>query len=332
MEGTNHLVLFARRGRIRRRGEFLVVGEDKYPITRVSGIVLSGGAQITTQAVKLALDYGIPITFASGSRILGVVVPFHDRFVELRRRQWEVVLTQRSLRVGLARSIVISSIRARKAVLEFLESVGVVTSVGRAVERMERLEDRAEGADRVGALRGYEGRAARIYFRALSEALPGWAFSGGRTRRPPRDPFNAAISFGYTAVLFPVMLARIVAAGLDPFAGFLHEIRGRKPALALDLMDEWRALAVDVPVLRLFLEGGLSRSDFRRDGEAVLLRDAEAVAIPVLSVLSRVRGGLLEAIDRRLTEFRNAVRKLSEPEPLEIKSDDVGGVWEVVQV
>jgi CRISPR-associated protein Cas1 len=133
-------------------------------------------------------------------------------------------------------------------------------------------------------------------------------------------------------VLFPVMLARIVAAGLDPFAGFLHEIRGRKPALALDLMDEWRALAVDVPVLRLFLEGGLSRSDFRRDGEAVLLRDAEAVAIPVLSVLSRVRGGLLEAIDRRLTEFRNAVRKLSEPEPLEIKSDDVGGVWEVVQV
>ena len=184
MEGTNHLVLFARRGRIRRRGEFLVVGEDKYPITRVSGIVLSGGAQITTQAVKLALDYGIPITFASGSRILGVVVPFHDRFVELRRRQWEVVLTQRSLRVGLARSIVISSIRARKAVLEFLESVGVVTSVGRAVERMERLEDRAEGPIGSGRYAGTRvARPGSTSARCPRRCRAGRSPGGGRAAR-----------------------------------------------------------------------------------------------------------------------------------------------------
>jgi len=325
-----HTVLFIRRGKIRREGDFLVVDDSRYPVAEVLGIVVAGNAQVTTQAVRLALDHGIPIAWVRRGDVQGVSVPFQDRYVELRRRQWEVVLNRGSLRAAFAKSIVTTSIRARRAVLEFLDDLGFVDARP-AINRLKRLERATEGSNRTGALRGYEGRAVRIYFRALSGALPSWAFSGRRTRRPPRDPFNAAIGLGYMGALLPVMTARTVAVGLDPFAGFLHEIRGRKPALVLDLMDEWRALAVDVPVLRLFLEGGLTQGDFHREGSGVRVQSAESVLAPVLSVLSRVRGGLLNAVDERLKELRNGVRKGSAPGPLKFDTGDVGAVWEVVQ-
>jgi CRISPR/Cas system-associated endonuclease Cas1 len=97
-------------------------------------------------------------------------------------------------------------------------------------------------------------------------------------------------------------------------------------------MEEWRALAVDVPVLRRFLDGSLSKDTFRREGNAVLLHDLDAVSAPVLTVLSRVRGGLLEAVDRRIREVRDGVSRRFPPEPLEFDPEDVGVVWDALEV
>jgi CRISPR-associated protein Cas1 len=100
----------------------------------------------------------------------------------------------------------------------------------------------------LGQLLGIEGNAARDYFQALDLLAPGVA--AGRTRRPPLDPVNCLLSFGYGMLRVAVQGA-LEQVGLDPYLGFLHGICPGKPALALDLMEEFRPLLVDRLVLTL---------------------------------------------------------------------------------
>jgi CRISPR-associated protein Cas1 len=126
--------------------------------------------------------------------------------------------------------------------------------------RVERVAQ-AEGGDRI---RGYEGDGARIYFRGLGIHLVGTgcplAFDR-RTRRPPRDPVNAALSFAYGLLLSEVTGA-VEALGLDPQVGFLHGVRPGRPSLALDLLEELRPTVADRFVVGLFTRRMLSEIHF----------------------------------------------------------------------
>ncbi len=122
--------------------------------------------------------------------------------------------------------------------------------------RLRELADRH--ADALGELArtadlaqvmGVEGRAARNFFQGLDVIAPGAV--AGRTRRPPTDPLNCLLSFGY-GMLRVAVHGALEHVGLDPFLGYLHGIRPGKPALALDLMEELRPLLVDRLVLTLF--------------------------------------------------------------------------------
>jgi CRISPR-associated protein Cas1 len=123
-------------------------------------------------------------------------------------------------------------------------------------------------------VRGIEGEAARNYFAALNlivrEDLRPTFQLDGRTRRPPRDRFNALLSFLYSMLMNDCRSA-CEAAGLDPQVGFLHVLRPGRAALALDLMEEFRPM-VDRLALTLINRGQLSHADFvEREGGAVLL-------------------------------------------------------------
>ncbi len=98
-------------------------------------------------------------------------------------------------------------------------------------------------------LLGIEGMAARSYFRAMPLLARG--VPQGRTRRPPQDPFNCFLSFGY-GMLRVAVVGALEQVGLDPYIGYLHGVRSGKPSLALDLMEELRPLLVDRLVLTLF--------------------------------------------------------------------------------
>jgi CRISPR-associated protein Cas1 len=137
-------------------------------------------------------------------------------------------------------------------------------------------EEEAERAGSLEQLRGYEGIAAKAYFDAWRSVLdPQWGF-GKRVRQPPTDPINAALSFGYT-LLFYNVYSFIRARGLNVHVGFLHPLRAGHPALASDLMEEFRPLVVDALVFNLVLNGRLKPDDFTApaaEGEACLLREA----------------------------------------------------------
>jgi CRISPR-associated protein Cas1 len=134
------------------------------------------------------------------------------------------------------------------------------------------------GARDLGELLGFEGATGSTYFGVVALLMkppirPGFPFSG-RNRRPPRDPFNALISFLYALVAADCRAA-LETVGLDPQLGFLHAVRPGRPALALDLLEEFRAPLSDRLALTLINRGQITPKDFdTREGGAVLLNEA----------------------------------------------------------
>jgi len=135
-----------------------------------------------------------------------------------------------------------------------------------AVAQLQSLKRMAGTTTTLGSLLGVEGTAARIYFERLSELLrppaalgPGPTFAG-RNRRPPTDPVNAVLSFVY-AMLVKDCTVALLAAGLDPFVGLYHQPRFGRPALALDLAEEFRPLIGDSVVLTVINNGEIGPHD-----------------------------------------------------------------------
>lgn len=171
-------------------------------------------------------------------------------------------------------------------------------------------------ADNLDSVRGIEGDAAKVYFSALNSVVRRDARHhfrmDGRTRRPPRDRINALLSFLYSMLMNDCRSA-LEAVGLDPQLGFLHAVRPGRAALALDLMEEFRAIMADRLALTLINRGQISKSDFvEREGGAVLLegdarravviayqeRKQEEVTHPLLETKMPI--GLLPQIQARL--------------------------------
>lgn len=158
------------------------------------------------------------------------------------------------------------------------EAGGEIAQKGlaRAARAIHILSRNIPRFNAINALRGMEGIIGRQYFKAFPALIRGertmWHFSG-RNRRPPKDPVNAMLSFGY-ALLQSECRSACEVVGLDPQVGFLHVLRPGRPALALDLMEEFRAHLVDRLVLSLVNRRQISPEDFIcRPGGAVEMQD-----------------------------------------------------------
>jgi CRISPR-associated protein Cas1 len=229
----------------------------------VSEVALFGAAGITEPALRELAASGITAThFSFGGRFLAMTVGLEPNNVELRIRQFRAA-DDEALSLALARRFVAAKIRNGRVLLRRNgdESVAV------AVRELQRLARRADAVADVGTLLGIEGAAAREYFRAFGKLLQaGPAASYGfdferRSRRPPRDRSNAVLSFLYALLVKECALA-CRRVGFDPLLGFFHRPRFARPALALDLMEEFRPLLADSVLLTLVNGRRLTRGDF----------------------------------------------------------------------
>jgi CRISP-associated protein Cas1 len=218
----------------------------------------------------------IPICyFSMGGWFYGITTGLVTKNVFLRQRQFTMAEQPWFCR-RLARELVAGKIRNQRTfVLR-----NHVEPDARALREMKEMADAAGRCESMEELLGVEGNAARLYFGAFQglikvepeKELPRvfrMDFEG-RNRRPPRDAVNALLSLGYSLLAKDLTIA-CYAAGFDPMMGFYHQPRFGRPALALDLMEPFRALVVDSAVVTAINIRMVTPRNFVSAGQAVAL-------------------------------------------------------------
>jgi CRISPR-associated protein Cas1 len=249
--------------------ETLVVSKKGEEIARVrlkdvSQLVLCGNVMVTAQTLHLLCEAGVPVVHLSmGHYFHGVTTGSGLRNAFDRAAQYAAA-ERPDRRLTLARAIVFAKGSNQRTLLRRNAGSGAADQ-GNAIEAL--LPKISEEND-IDALLGLEGQIAHLYFSAFHLLLrprdfdADWDFTH-RNRRPPRDPVNALLSFGY-ALLVKECTVALLAEGLDPWWGLFHRPRHGRPALALDLMEEFRPLVVDSAVITAINTGMVSAGDFQR--------------------------------------------------------------------
>jgi CRISPR-associated protein Cas1 len=247
------------------------------PGARLRQICVYGYGQLTTQAVHACMDLGIDVAFLStGGRFKGRLAP-NPSPNGLLRSAVARSLQSEAVRLSVAREIISAKIANQRVMLmRNTREDAKGPEFERAVADLAELTANAPECDSRERLLGVEGFAGRVYFARFNGMLREdsrdlFAFAS-RNRRPPRDPVNALLSLAYACLCKDVMSA-VATVGLDPYLGALHEPRHGQPALALDLMEEFRPIIADSVVLTLVNNRMLAAGDFVRGRQSCNLTD-----------------------------------------------------------
>ncbi len=255
-------------------GERLVVRAQKQVLADVRLIDVSllavfGSVQVSTQALQELAGRDCPVLFFShGGYFYGFAHGMPAAGVRLRTQQFTVGA---DVALALARAIVRTKLLNQRTLLR-RNGRNLPEQV---VPQLRALAGAALRARTRQALLGIEGAGSSVYFRHFSAMLSTEDDAGmfsfeSRNRRPPRDPVNALLSFGY-ALLLKDLAVTAFAVGLDPYIGVYHQPGRGRPALALDLMEEFRPILVDSTVVNVINRGILTSRDFVSRAGAVAL-------------------------------------------------------------
>lgn len=260
---------------VRREGQ----PPARVPRHHLAAIICLGPATVSPPLMQTCAEEGIAIAFLSEQgRFLARVVGPQDGHVALRRAQYRAA-DDHAQRLSIARSCVAGKLHNCRTLLRRYArdhaEPAAQTALGDTADALTRLMTTLPGITDMDVLRGTEGMAAKTYFSAFPLLLRGdpmftWE---GRSQRPPMDPVNALMSFLYS-ILASECGAAAQAVGLDPQVGFLHVEKSGRPALSLDLMEEFRPLLADRLVFALINRKQIQAHHLRReDAGAWILTD-----------------------------------------------------------
>ncbi len=258
-----------------KKGRTLVVRQDRetnksLPLERVTDVLCCGDVSWSGAALRELAEMGISVAYVGPhGEWVGRWEPSEPKTVPLRRAQFRAA-DDEGQRLAIARAIVAGKLRNSRALLlrarrdEMLEDC-------EEIREIEILCRRAVGSANVEEARGLEGQAAACYFRAYGRivSVHGFEFRE-RVRRPPTDPVNALLSFGY-ALLQHVASTAVRSVGFDAHVGYLHYDRYGRESLSLDLMEEFRAPIVDALVAALIHKRMVQARDFEQEGTSCRL-------------------------------------------------------------
>ncbi len=252
---------------------------------KVSSILISTAAYITTDAIKMAMENNIDLVFVDefGDPYGRVWHPKLGSTTLIRRKQLEIAETERGL--GLALEWVKTKFNNQIDLLKRLrktrphksaEITSYIEKLGNTMAGLDSLAGTIEECR--GTIMGIEGSGGRIYFEALSSLMPDRFRFNGRSRNPAKDEFNTLLNYAY-GVLYSNVEKACIIAGLDPYVGFIHTDHYNKKSLVFDLIENYRIWA-DETVVNLFASRKVKAELFDRipngftlnkDGKAVLL-------------------------------------------------------------
>lgn len=258
-----------------------VGGEEKLevPALTIDSIVCFGKMTVSTPLLQYCGEHGISVTFLSEhGHFMGRFYGPVSGNVLLRKKQYEEMNDEKFCR-EFVQTILYAKIRNSKLVLIRAARVCKTESGKENLQKgVTQLNEAAKNlalCENIDSLRGVEGAAATVYFARFDQMIVdnpnGFCFET-RSRRPPRNEVNAALSFTYM-LLTREMQSAMETVGLDPAAGYLHTLRPGRASFALDMLEELRAPLCDRFVISLFNKGQLSQKDFDKNEDAVYLNE-----------------------------------------------------------
>jgi len=284
----------------------LVTKEDEVllavPAGRVSHVVLIGNVGVTTPALVAMLREGVGLSLVSrAGELRGRLMPPTGKNIPLRHRQYERARDP-AFCLAVSRAYVGGKLRNYRALARRMARSR--PQVDRAqIERITDCIRRLPEADDLATLRGIEGEGSRAYFAVFRQALkPGMGFEK-RTRRPPKDPVNALLSLGYT-LLTDNLFTACEIVGLDPYDGFFHSDKYGRPALALDLVEEFRGVIVDSVVLNVVNRGILRTEDFEPGPEGGVYLTPRGMRLFFQQYTARLNTEVIHPLVRRRLSYQ----------------------------
>lgn len=254
---------------------YLVIKEKedlvrKIPIKTLDSLILFGRIHLTTPVMQELLRRNIPISlFSKTGNYYGRLVSTSSTSAKRLKLQVDRSRNQEFC-LSFAKSIIEAKVNNQIVVLSRYAKKTCQDSIN----RMKIYRGYILLAPSENELLGYEGMAAREYFQALSQIIHEDFRFDGRTRQPPKDPFNSMLSLGYTILMYEIF-GLLENRNLSPYIGFFHKDDEKHPTLASDLLEEWRAPLIDSTALSLIQQQKLTRNDFTTNPETggVLLSD-----------------------------------------------------------
>ena len=271
----------------------------RIPLNKIEQIVVLGDITLSTGAIQALLERRIAVHYLSiYGKSYGALLADWGKNSGVRLAQYRCWGdSERSFAIA-KQCIAGKLINMRTITLRYARNRDDGSAISAATDEIQqslrqlaRLRAPSDTSDRMhglGPLLGIEGNASAAYYRVFGAFLKGdWEFAG-RVKRPPTDPVNALLSFGYS-LLTNQVVSLIHAVGLDPGLGVLHQPGFGKPALALDLMEGFRPIVVDSVVITLLNTGQIKTNDFREELGAYRLKD-------------EARRTFIEKIENRMNE------------------------------
>ena len=251
------------------------------PMHHLGAIFTIGNVMMSPFLMHHCTENGKAVVFLDmNGQFLARVVGKTTGNVLLRQAQYEAVRdTQKS--AAIAWNIVAAKIQNSRQILlrgaRETDNTEIESGLRHAAEALSHAIHELKKSGNIDEIRGFEGASANTYFQVfdtmVKENRETFTMSG-RTRRPPRDPVNALLSFLYTLLLNDCVSAA-EGVGMDSQMGFLHVLRPGRPSLGLDLMEELRSVLADRLALTLINLKQLTKKDFEeREGGSVYLNEA----------------------------------------------------------
>jgi CRISPR-associated protein Cas1 len=277
-----HVVLQREGVRVGVRGQSVRITDKdgavvrEFPLANLESLAVLGGVQVSTQALAVFADQEVPVAFLSAAgRLTAMMDPMGPTSAAVRAAQVRV-LDRPDKALELARAITVAKIANQRTLL--MRNHTDLPS--RAAADLQSSVEAATKTTTMDELRGHEGNAAAIYFANFAGMFKqgvqeiGARFNAnGRQRRPPPDPINSIISFGYS-MLTNECVAALRLASLEPTIGSLHATRPGRPALALDLMEPFRPLIADSVAVSAINRGELTEGHFLNTASGCAMTDA----------------------------------------------------------
>lgn len=229
------------------------------PIETVEGIVLKESSLISSKTIAQLLKRNVPITYIDHSgKYLG---GFTNHKIDIEKQVNQFRCKEDNLFcLDFTKKIITSKIKNQIVILRRYDK-SKQDDIKDIISSLNKYISEIQNCTSINEILGFEGTSAKLYFSGLSKLVHDDFCFDKRSKRPPKDPFNALISYGYSLLYNEVVLA-LNQVGLNSHAGFIHQNKLGHAALASDLMEQWRGPIVDSLVMKLINNNLVSISDF----------------------------------------------------------------------